>query len=168
MTQEALLYVMAAAVGIAALALLLQAGLLFVMNRSVKALKEQIAEMAPRIGSVAESAEKTLQESRKQIGDITARAGDILETTRAQLARTDAFLAEATTRARVQMDRLELVLDDSIGRIHETIALVNDGVLRPLRQINGIAVGVRSAIGYLLRGGRPNVSQATTDEEMFI
>jgi hypothetical protein len=61
-----------------------------------------------------------------------------------------------------------MVLDDSVSRAHETIATLHGGIMRPLREINGIAAGVRSAISFLTRGNRPSVDRVTTDEEMFI
>jgi esterase/lipase len=168
MTQEALLYVMAAAVGLAAIAMVVQAFLLYAMSRSARAIKDRLDQLTPRAESLMESSERTLEQSRKQVAEIMAKANEILATTRVQVGRADEFLAEATQRARIQMDRVELVLDDSISRIHETVTVLNTGILRPLREINGISVGIRSALSYLLRGGRPNVAQATTDEEMFI
>jgi hypothetical protein len=85
-----------------------------------------------------------------------------------QLKRTDDFLIEATARARAQLDRVELVLDDSISRVHETVLFLNQGVLGPVQQMSGVVAGVRSAIDFLFRGSKPDVSRATTDEEMFI
>jgi hypothetical protein len=40
--------------------------------------------------------------------------------------------------------------------------------MRPLREVNGIAAGVRAALNALARGNRPTVDRATSDEEMFI
>jgi hypothetical protein len=46
--------------------------------------------------------------------------------------------------------------------------LVHSGVMRPLREIQGITAGVRAALAFLAKGGRANVNQITHDEEMFI
>ena len=40
--------------------------------------------------------------------------------------------------------------------------------MRPLREVNGIAAGMKTALAYLARGNRPSPDQATSDEEMFI
>jgi hypothetical protein len=40
--------------------------------------------------------------------------------------------------------------------------------MRPLRELTGIAAGIRTALAYLTRGNRPSVDRATSDEEMFI
>ena len=77
-------------------------------------------------------------------------------------------VSDATSRAKVQMDRVELVLDDTLSRAHETVALLHSGIMRPLREINGVTAGLRAALQFLSRGNRPSVAQATSDEEMFI
>ncbi len=131
-------------------------------------MKERLDELSPRAEQVLASAGETLEVTRRQISDITAKTAEILDTTRTQVKRTDAFLTELTERARAQLDRVELVLDDSVSRVHETVMLLNKGVVAPVRQVSGMISGIRTALDYFFRGGRPNVSEATTDEEMFI
>ena len=169
------MYVMAAAVLISAAALMLMAVSMVRVARAAAAMRTQLAELVPKPESVLESAQKTLSDSHTRILELTARAAEFtskanaaLEATRVQLGRTDEFLTELTQRARVQLDRIELVLDDTISRVHETVVVLNKGVLWPLREISAVGTGIRTAIHYLARGGRPNVAQATTDEEMFI
>jgi len=173
--QEPLLYVMVAALLISAAALLLTAVSMIRLARAAAAVRSQLAELVPKAESVLESAEKTLTDSHTRISELTAKAAEFtskanaaLEATRAQLGRTDEFLTELTGRARIQLDRIELVLDDTISRVHETVVVLNKGILWPLREISAVGAGIRTAIHYLARGGRPNVAQATTDEEMFI
>ena len=116
-----------------------------------------------------------MEQSGRQITEITTRANDILESSKdildsakRQLAIVEDVVGDAAGRAKVQMDRAELVLDDTLSRAHETIAVVHDGVMRPLREINGLAAGIRAALAALGRGNRPTPDRATSDEEMFI
>jgi len=96
------------------------------------------------------------------------QANDIMDSARNQIAMVEEVVNEATARAKVQMERIELVLDDTINRAHETVATVHNGIMRPLQELNGIAVGVKAALAFLARNNRPSVAQATSDEEMFI
>jgi hypothetical protein len=42
-------------------------------------------------------------------------------------------------------------------------------VLRPVREVNGLAAGISAAVSTLVHHSRkPSVDQATQDEEMFI
>jgi hypothetical protein len=46
--------------------------------------------------------------------------------------------------------------------------LVHSGLMAPLREINGIAAGLKAAIQHLIRTGRPAPDRLHVDEEMFI
>jgi len=175
MSETALLYVMTAFVIISAIALCIQAGMLAGMYKTTKALQEKINPLIPKVESLVETANSTVKQSGTQIAEITTRANaimessqDILDSTKRQLAIVEEVVGDAALRAKVQMERVELVLDDTLSRAHETVAVVHDGIMRPLREVNGIAAGVRAALGALARGNRPTVDRATSDEEMFI
>lgn len=168
MDSQSLLNIMTGAVVVSALALLFQACLLGVIVHTIRRTQARIDELTPRAESLMVTAEKTLVDSKKRIDEVTSKAADILESTQKQIQRSDEFLTETTERARIQLDRLELVLDDTISRVHQTAVLINNGIVRPVRELTGIASGVRAAVDFFLRGGRPSVDKATSDEEMFI
>jgi len=168
MDQTMLLYVMTAFVIIAAIALCIQAGMLVAVNKKTQALNDKITPLIPQVESLVESTKATVDASKKQIAEITSRANAILDSTKNQLAMVEDVVTDVTARAKTQMDRVELVLDDTLSRAHETVALLHNGVMKPLREISGVSAGIKAALAYLSRGNRPNVSQATSDEEMFI
>ncbi|MDQ6760232.1 MAG: hypothetical protein M3Z32_10265 [Acidobacteriota bacterium] len=168
MDQMTLLYIIAAFVLIAAIALCIQAGFLFGMYKATKAMQEKVMPLVPKVEGLMAAATTTVDASRLQIADITSKANDILDSTKRQLAKVEEVVTDASGRAKVQMDRVELVLDDTMTRAHETVATVHNGVMRPLREINGIALGIRTAFSHMARGGRPSVAEATSDDEMFI
>lgn len=168
MSPDALIYVMTGAVVVSAVALVIQAGLLFGVYKASKATRDQITVVAGHAESLLQSAQKALEQSRKQINDATTKGNEILDLTRKQLVRVDEVMAEATSRARIQMDRVEMVLDDTVSRLHATANMMHDGVMRPLREINAILAGVRTGLSFFFGGRRITVEQATHDEEMFI
>ena len=167
MDPQTLLSVMTLFVCISAIALLIQAGMLFGLYRSARGLQENVQRLLPKIESLVDTSRQTVEDSRKQILEITAKTSDILETARKQLQRVDEVLEDATARAHIQLEHAELVLDDAMERAHDTVALVHTGIMKPLREIQGVAAGLRTVIQFLLRG-RPNPTHATSDEEMFI
>lgn len=166
--QTALLSIIAAFTFVAALALCLQAGFLYGMYKSAKAIEQKVVPLAPKVESLVETTKATVEKSRNEIVQITARTNEILDSTKAQLVKIDGVLTDAASRAKVQMERVEMVLDDTMSRAHETVSVLHNGIMRPLREINGIAVGIKTAFAYLARGNRRSVAQATSDEEMFI
>ncbi|MGH9631512.1 MAG: hypothetical protein ACRD7E_24670 [Bryobacteraceae bacterium] len=168
MNQETLLLVMTVFVIVSAVALCIQAGLLFGIYKATKSVQEQAVSVLPQVRSILTKAEATVDESRKHVVEITAKANEMMDLGRTQLVKLDSVLTDASSRARVQLERAELVVDDTVSRVHESVTAVHNGILRPIREINGVAAGVKTAVAYFLRGGRPSVAQATQDDEMFI
>jgi len=174
MDQNILLYVMTAFVIIAAIALCIQAAMLVAVSRTTKTLQGKIEPLVPKVEalvpkleSLMASTKATVELSKQQIAEITTQAREILASTKSQLAMVEEVVTDATARAKVQMERVELVLDDTVSRAHETVALVHTGIMKPLREIQGVAAGIRTVIQFLMRS-RPNPTHATSDEEMFI
>jgi hypothetical protein len=175
MDNQALLIIMAIFVAVAAIALCIQAGMLFGIYKSAKVTEESVKRVLPKVESLLPKVEllvhtstETIDMSRKQIHEITTKASDILDLTRVQLARIDGVLGDAAARAHVQLAHADLVIEDTMTRAHETVTVVHSGIMAPLREIQGVAAGVRTAIFHLMRGVRPSPAQATADEEMFI
>lgn len=168
MAPTSLLYVMTAFVIIAAVALCIQAGMLAGLYRTTKQLQQTINPLVPKVDNLVETTKTTVEQSSKQIAEVTTRANDILDSTRRQLLVVEDVVNDAAARAKVQLERVDLVLDDTLTRAHQTVEELHNGILKPLRQLNGVAAGIRAAVEFLGRGNRPNVDQATSDEEMFI
>jgi hypothetical protein len=168
MDEHLLLVIMAVFVAVASVALVIQACMLFGIYRASRAVQQNVDRLTPKMEALMESSKTAIDDSRTQITAITTRANDVLDATRKQIARVDDLLSDAVVRTRRQMDHAELVLDDALDRAQKTITLVHGGVVRPIREINAVATGLRAAFHFLMRGGRPDPDQVTVDEEMFI
>lgn len=168
MISDTLVYIMTAAIVVAAAAIVIQTALLFAMFLASRAMKNQVSGLIAKVEPMTETGQRLLEEARVTFGDLSVKAGELLETSRRQLGRVDEVLAEATTRTRTQMDRIEMVLDDTVNRFQETTALLQNGIVKPLKQISGLTIGFRTALSVLLGARRTTVEQATHDEEMFI
>ncbi len=166
--DQTLLLIIAAFVFVSAVAMCIQAGMLVAIYRSTKSLEEKALPLLPKIDALMESSRTVIEDSRTQIHDITVKTNEILDTTKKQLARVDEVLEDATARAKVQLDRAEMVIDDTMQRAHEAVAVVHNGVMKPLREIQGVAAGIRAGLNYLMRGRHDGPLHATADEEMFI
>jgi hypothetical protein len=173
--DQPLLIVMTVFTAIAAVALVMQAAMMYGVSKSTRAVAERVAQLAPKVEALAETSRAAIDEGRASMAEltlrtreITARTKEILDTTQRQLNRVDRVLEDVEGRARVQLDRAEAVVDDAVNRAQETVAIVHGGIMRPIREINGVAAGVRAAVHYFMRGGRPTPDRVTVDEEMFI
>jgi hypothetical protein len=179
---DLLLAVLTFFVFLCAVAMCVQAGMLFGIWKAAKSLQKETQSVMPQVRTILTKAETTLEQSRQNIVDVTAKANEIsaraqelavkaneiMEIGKAQMVKVDAVVTDAAGRAKVQLERAELVVDDTMSRVNQTVTAVHEGVLRPVREIQAIATGIRTAVDHMLRGGRPNVSEATQQDELFI
>ena len=173
--NDSLVYLTTATLIVALVALIAQTVFVFGLIKSAKAIQQKVSVLVPRAESFLNTAEKTIADGRKQIAEVSANANaviaqadEILKISRTQVVRVDELMTDATGRARIQMDRVELMLDDTFSRVQETVHTVQGSILQPVREVNAVAAGFRAAFQTFVKGGRPSVAQATSDEEMFI
>jgi hypothetical protein len=159
---------MAVAVSISALAMIAMALMVFGIFKSISTMRDQVQVFLPKAETLVNDATRTLSENQQQIKDITTRTAQVMETAQKNAVKVDAALGDGLQRAKVQLERLELIMGDTVERVHNTVVAVNNTVLRPVREVNGVASGVKAAVQHLIRANRPTPAQATSDEEMFI
>lgn len=168
MDDHTLLILLTIFVFVAAVALLIQACMLVGLLLVARRLQEKVMPLIPQVEGILGVVKRTAERVEKHIEQIGTTSNAILDVTKQQLARVDELLGDATTRAKVQMERAEMVLDDTMTRVQETVSYVQSGVLRPVREVYGVLAGIRTALAHLGRSGRSTVDHATSDEEMFI
>jgi len=157
--------------GVAALAIVLQVAILFGVYRAVREMQKAVGKTLPKVEAVVESVNVAIPRVNALVDSSKATVDEsrkLVASAQAQLDKLDVVVTDAANRARVQMDRVEMVLDNTMDKAQQTVNVVSNGVLRPVREIQGIVAGIQAAFGYLLRSARPSVDQATADEEMFI
>jgi len=175
MDSHTALYWMIGFTSTATACLLIQVILLAFMARASWAAKKQTAELVARVGPLVDKVEPIIDQTQQAIEDvrryaaeISNKTNDILDLSRRQLVRVDDVMGEAASRTRAQMDRIEMVMDDTVNRFQETTTLLQNSIVRPVRQINAVTAGIRAALAYMAGSRRATVEQATHDEEMFI
>lgn len=168
MDQQTLLILLSIFVGISAIAMLIQAATLIGLFMVARTLQSKLVPIIPEIEEIVGVTKRTVARVEKHVETIGATSAAILEVTKQRVGKLDELLNDATTRAKVQMERAEMVLDDSMTRVQETVSVVQSGVIRPVREIYGIFAGIRTTLSHLGRSTRPTVDHATSDEEMFI
>jgi aspartate carbamoyltransferase catalytic subunit len=173
--MDPLLIIMAVFVAVAAIALVIQAGMLYgiykaslAMQAKVEILAPKIEALVPKIEALADTSRIAVEETRVKVAEVSGKTTDILDITRRQLERVEELLEDASSRALVQFDRAEMVVDDAMNRAQQTVTVVHEGIMKPIREINGVAAGLKAALEYFFHGGRPNPDQVTADDEMFI
>jgi len=217
MTEELFRWVVAAGVGLACLAMIVQAIVLLKLHGAVqKVIKEQaepllakiqplllkVEPMMDRVGAVLEkvgplieragpalqqagpvlesiesvankagnlvlSVNLLVDDARPRVVDISDEAVAIVKTGRDQVERIGELLQDAAGRARVRLDQIDRSLDSTVHQVEQVSHSVKRAVMRPVREVNGVAAGISAAVSALGRRKSP-VDAATQDEEMFI
>jgi hypothetical protein len=159
---------MAIAVLISSIALLLLAIASVGTYLAVRKLESQISPLLPQVTEFLLNSRAALDEALKQFHETGDKTQAVLDSVRTELAGFSEARADITKRVTAQIQRIELVLDDSLTDIQEVVSVVHGGVIKPIREVTGIVAGVRTAIHSFFGGRRPSVAQATQDEETFI
>lgn len=152
-------------VALTALAVVVQAGILvgiFMLTRRVTVQVEstlgQIRELTPALRSVTDNL-KTVSE------DVVEIAGSARE----QFHRVEEMVGETGRALQDQLEKVDRMSQDVSERVNETVDIVQDSIIRPVREVGALARGVSKGFELLLsRRDRQPVDQARQDEELFI
>jgi hypothetical protein len=166
--DSTLLIVLTVFVALTSVAMVAQAIAMVGIARAARQMQEKLNGLLPEATRILDAAQTAINQTSKFVTETNTRTVDILDLTKAQLNKLDDVLTDATNRAKVQMERAELVLDDAMGRTQQTVAILQKGVIGPIREVHGVLSGIRAALAAFARGNRPTVDHATADEEMFI
>ncbi len=175
MVDSNLLTVLIVFVGLCALSQVGQFLAMFGLYRKVREIQTQAvpllgkAEAALEAAkSTLESAKGTIEDSRKQVAELSRKTNQILDSTNAQMTKIDQVITDASGRALSQLEKVDLVLGDTVDRVQGLVTSTHDGIMSPLRELNALAAGLKGGFGFLFGTKRPAVNRVTQDEEMFI
>lgn len=145
------------------LQMLILAGMYFALRKLSARLQTVTDDVQSRLIPVLENtkmlqveATKLLESSRPKVELILNNATHISSTT-----------SEFVDRARLQAIRIEQIVTATLDRVEQTSSKVQQTVLSPVKQVNGILQGIGVALGTLFEKPRRNRSGPAQDE-MFI
>lgn len=164
-----LLYTMAAFTGVAAISLVVMAGMVFGMYRSSKLMRERVTAFMDKLEPLADSARRTLDDTRDQTKEILVDVKELTASGRKQMATVESLLTDLSQTARLQVERVDGGVETTLRRVNETTEIVQKTILEPIRQVRGVVSAVTAVLEHLSGASRrPTPDRATSDEEMFI
>ena len=161
-------YIVAGGIALAALCFLVQAITMIVLQRSVKRLKDRIEPLVDKAGPTLDLVHATAIELLPKLLAVSTDAVEISRTAREQVNRVGELLTEISGMAKAQVARIDGAVESTVGSVQHAGESVKDAVLRPVREVNGVVAGIKTAISVYSHGRRQSVDHATQDEEMFI
>jgi ABC-type transporter Mla subunit MlaD len=125
--------------------------------------------LVQRVSQVTATANLIMQDARPRIAHISDETLAIVRSGREQVERVGDLLHDAGDRARARLEQIDQGVESTVNQIENVSEAVKSAVLRPVREVNGIAAGISAAVSALVRGQhKSSVDSATQDEEMFI
>jgi methyl-accepting chemotaxis protein len=129
----------------------------------------KVAPVADRVESVLATANRIMEETRPRISELSGEAVEIVRSGREQVERIGELLHDAGDCARARLEQIDQAVESTVEQVGQVGDAVKRAVLRPVREVNGLAAGISAAVATLVHHSRkPSVDQATQDEEMFI
>jgi len=137
---------------------------------------DRVGPVIDKIGPALDSASKVLattqqivDDARPHVATIVNEAEAISKSSRRQIDRIGDLLNDAGGRAKERLDQIDRSVDNTVEHLENAGDAMKRAVLRPVREVNGLAAGISAAVSTLVHGSRrSSVDHATQDEEMFI
>jgi hypothetical protein len=128
---------------------------------------------------LSEQVERFMQETRETMGPVktiaenlrTASANivEIGQSAREQFRRVEGMVTDTGDVLQAQLLRLDAATRDVVERINTTTQILQDSVVRPVREVAALAKGLGRGIESLFfRRQKSTVDKAHQDEELFI
>jgi hypothetical protein len=165
-------------IGVTALAVILQAGLLLGMYLAMRKTSTRLESLAEEVKTKAlptiDSAQSLLADIRPKLAVIADNLAETTSIVRGQVQRVDATVTDVVDRARLQVIRADDLLSRTLDRVEATSEIVHKTVVSPVRHVSGLVRGVTAGIEFLVagrgrkNGGSPDPRRPVPQDEMFI
>jgi hypothetical protein len=168
MSDDTFKWVIAAGVGIATLCFVAQAITTMILLRTMNKLKNRLEPLAEKSEPILELVRSSLTELIPKLLVFSNEAMELSKAAREQVNRLGDLLTEFAQQAKAQVARIDGAVESTVGSVQHAGESVKDAVLKPVREVNGVLAGIKTAISVYSHGRRQSVDHATQDEEMFI
>jgi methyl-accepting chemotaxis protein len=159
---------------VAAVALVVQMGVLFALYRALRQTSERMEGIAGRLEQqatpVLATASAILEDARPKLAEITTNLAETSASVRAHVAQVGEATGEIVERARMQAVRLDEFIVNAAHKVEATSELLQNKVFSPMRRVRAILTALNAGMSFF-KSNRPRHRSGTgevEDEEMFI
>lgn len=160
--------------GLVAVAVLVQGIALLIIASRVKALSARLdatsAKLSKQLDRIVPQLEEFIPVFKgvaEKVHTMSENLAGISAVAHERALKVDAFVDEATNTVRLQVVRLQDVLDTALQKIDETVTLLQSAVSTPINEVQALMRGIRTGVDVLFGRRRLN-TRSHEDEEMFI
>jgi len=157
---------------LAALAIVMQAGVLFVIYQQVRRMNERtaqpLAEFYAKMNPIL-SRLHVLLEDTQRISSIVADAAEITHLARTQAQKVDRVFSEAADRLHMQLVHADQILTGTLESIDEAGSKLRRAIWGPVQHASAFVKGVKVGLDFFRSSRRPSErSGEHSDEGLFI
>jgi methyl-accepting chemotaxis protein len=160
---------------VAAVAIVVQMGILLALYMALRRTSERMEGIAGRLEQqatpVLATAAAILDDAKPKIADITTNLAETSASMRTHVEQLGHAATEIAERARMQAARLDEFVISAAHKVEATTELLQDKVLSPMRRVRSIVTALNAGLSFF-KSNRPpkrrNGSGEDEDEEMFI
>jgi hypothetical protein len=158
---------------IAAVAIVIQMGILLGMFISMRASIENLTRIAndlkTRVDPILTRTNHILEDSEDRIASIMGDAAEITRIARSQAQKVDRVFTDAVERLRIQVIRADHILTGTLEVVEDAGSKVRKTLWGPINQASALLKGLKVGLDFI-RGQkrRPEPDASIEDEELFI
>jgi hypothetical protein len=169
MQDDVFRWVISIAVFLAVLASVVQVALLFAIYRLGKATQDRLVPLVdvitPFIGRIHLFVDESAPRF-SQIATVASHAGQAVESLLEKVNRLAEVAKDFTERARATVARIEGAIDQTVEQVHQAGEVLKQAIHAPVKQVEGITNGIRTALSVVVHRQRESVGDASQDEKM--
>ena len=151
-------------VAVTAIAFVVQAFCMFSIMLNFKRLSGRLERFMSEVKELMVPVRTISENLRVASGNLV----DIGLSARDQFRRVEAMVTSTGEALSVQLERFDRVSQNVMDRINETTEILQESVVRPVREVAALVKGLTGFGSFFFRRGRSTVDQARQDEELFI
>jgi methyl-accepting chemotaxis protein len=138
------------------------------MSIRVEALGKDLTRNINTISGEVGQAVTTIKTVAEGISAVSIKVAATAEIIHKRVGEVDSFIKEVTDSARLEVARIQDAIDTASRQIEETFALLQKGVLVPVKEVSAILRGFRVGLDFIFRRPKVPSNASPQDEEMFI
>jgi len=161
---------------VAALTLIVQAGILillfFQLRKTTESVNKMVGDLHSRVGPILTRTQIMLDETQPKISALVEDASHIVYLTRTQAQKFDRIATEASDRMRGQLVHIDRILTGTLEAVEDAGAQVRRSFWGPVHKASALVQGIKIGLDVLRsRGSTPPAANDTTleqEDELFI
>jgi ABC-type transporter Mla subunit MlaD len=159
---------------VAAVAIVVQLGVLLALYMALRRTSERIEGIAGRLEQqatpVLATAAAILDDAKPKLAEITSNLAETSASVRAHVTQVGEATNEIVERVRMQAARLDEFVANAAQKVEATSELLQHKVFSPMRRIRAVVTALNAGMSFF-KSNRPRhrtSAENVEDEEMFI